>query len=53
MMFYEIVQERSAKIYQLHIKEVASLLEDIKDPPKQARKKLAQILKLNLITGNL
>ena len=33
--------------------EVAPLLEEIKDPERQARKTLEQILKLNLITGNL
>ena len=33
--------------------EVAPLLEDIKDPERQARKTLEQLLKLNLITGNL
>ena len=32
--------------------EVAPLLEDIKDPERQARKTLEQILKINLITGN-
>ena len=32
---------------------LAPLLEDIKDPERQARKTLEQLLKLNLITGNL
>ena len=32
---------------------LAPLLEDIKDPERQARKTLEQLIKLNLITGNL
>ena len=32
---------------------LAPLLEDIKDPERQARKTLEQLLKLNLISGDL
>ena len=32
---------------------LAPLLEDIKEPERQARKTLEQLIKLNLITGNL
>ena len=52
-MVYEIIKERSAKDLPTTYKEVAPLLEDIKDPERQARKTLEQLLKLNLITGNL
>ena len=52
-MVYEIVEERSAKDLPTNYKDVAPLLDDIKDPQRQARKILEQLLKLNLITGNL
>ena len=52
-MVHKIVKERSAKDLPTTYKEVAPLLEDIKDPERQARKTLEQLLKLNLITGNL
>ena len=52
-MVYEIIKERSAKDLPTTYKEVAPLLEDIKDPERQARKTLEQLIKLNLITGNL
>ena len=52
-MVYEIIKERSAKDLPTTYKEVAPLLEDIKDPERQARKTLEQLLKLNLITSNL
>ena len=37
-MVYEIIKERSAKDLPTTYKEVAPLLEDIKDPERQARK---------------
>ena len=52
-MVYDIVQERSAKDLPTTYKDVAALLEDIKDPERQARKTLTQLEKYNLITGNL
>ena len=52
-MVYEIIKERSAKDLPTTYKEVAPLLEDIKDPERQARKTLEQLLKLNLISGDL
>ena len=52
-MVYEIIKERSAKDIPTTYKEVTQLLEDIQDPERQARKTLEQLLKLNLITGNL
>ncbi len=52
-MVYEIIKERSAEYLPTTYKEVAPLLEDIKNPERQARKTLEQLLKLNLITGNL
>ena len=52
-MVYEIVQERSAKDLPTTYKDVAALLEDIKDPERQARKTLTQLEKYNLIIGNL
>ena len=52
-MVHQIVKERSAKDLPTTYKEVAPLLEDIKDPERQARKTLEQLLKLNLITGKL
>ena len=52
-MVFDIVKERSAKDLPTTYKDVAALLEDIKDPERQARKTLEQLLKLNLITGNL
>ena len=48
-----IIKERSAKDLTNTYKEVVPLLEDRKDPQRQARKTLEQIFKLNLITGNL
>ena len=47
-MVHQIVKERSAKDLPTTYKEVAPLLEDIKDPERQARKTLEQLLKLNL-----
>ena len=52
-MVYDIVQERSAKDLPTTYKDVAPLLEDIKDPERQARKTLTQLEKYNLIVGNL
>ena len=52
-MVHQIVKERSAKDLPTTYKEVARILEDIKDPERQARKTLEQLLKLNLITGKL
>ena len=52
-MVYDIVQERSAKDLPTTYKDVAALLEDIKDPERQARKTLTQLEKYNLIIGNL
>ena len=52
-MVHQIEKERSAKDLPTTYKEVAPLLEDIKDPERQARKTLEQLLKLNLITGKL
>ena len=52
-MVYEIIKERSAKDLPTTYKDVAPLLEDIKDPERQARKTLEQLLKLNLISGDL
>ena len=52
-MVYDIVQERSAKDLPTTYKDVAPLLEDIKDPERQARKTLTQLEKYNLIIGNL
>ena len=52
-MVFDIVKERSAKDLPTTYKEVAPLLEDIKDPERQARKTLEQLLKLNLISGDL
>ncbi len=51
--FYEIVEVRSAKDLPTTYKDVAALLEDIKDPERQARKTLTQLEKYNLIIGNL
>ena len=39
-MVYQIIKERSAKDLPTTYKEVAPLLEDIKDPERQARKTL-------------
>ena len=47
------VEERSSRDLPTTYKDAAPLLEDIKDPQRQARKTLEQLLKLNLITGNL
>ena len=52
-MVHEILKERSAKGLPTTYKEVAPLLEDIKAPERQARKTLEQLLKLNLISGDL
>ena len=52
-MVYDIVKERSAKDLPTTYKDVAALLEDIKDPERQARKTLTQLEKYNLIIGNL
>ena len=52
-LVYDIVQERSAKDLPTTYKDVAPLLEDIKDPERQARKTLTQLEKYNLIIGNL
>ena len=52
-MICEIIKERSAKDLPTTYKEVAPLLEDIKEPKRQSRKTLEQLLKLNLITSNL
>ena len=52
-MVYEIIKARSAKDLPTTYKDVAPLLEDIKNPERQARKTLEQILKFNLIIGNL
>ena len=40
MMVYEFIKERSAKDIPTTYKEVAPLLEVIKDPERQARKTL-------------
>ena len=47
------MKERSAKDLPTTYKDVAALLEDIKDPERQARKTLTQLEKYNLIIGNL
>ena len=52
-MVYGIITERSAQDLPTTYKEVAPLLEDIKDPERQARKTLTQLEKYNLIIGNL
>ena len=52
-MVYDIVQERLVKDLSTTYKDVAPLLEDIKDPERQARKTLTQLEKYNLIIGNL
>ena len=52
-LVYDIVQEISAKDLPTTYKDVAALLEDIKDPERQARKTLTQLEKYNLIIGNL
>ena len=52
-MVYETIKERSAKDLPTTYKDVAALLEDIKDPERQARKTLTQLEKYNLIIGNL
>ena len=52
-MVYDIVQERSAKDLPTTYKDVAPLLEDIKDPERQARKTLTQLEKHKLIIGDL
>ena len=51
-MVYDIVQERSAKDLPTTYKDVAPLLEDIKDPERQARKTLTQLENHKLIIGN-
>ena len=50
---YEIVEERSAKDLPTTYKDLAPLLEDIKDPERQARKTLTQLENHKLIIGNL
>ena len=52
-MVYDIVQERSAKDLPTTYKDVAALLEDIKDPERQARKTLTQLENHKLIIGDL
>ena len=49
---YDIVKERSAKDLPTTYKDVAALLEDIKDPERQARKTLTQLENHKLIIGN-
>ena len=51
-MVYDIVKERSAKDLPTTYKDVAALLEDIKDPERQARKTLTQLENHKLIIGN-
>ncbi len=51
-MVYDIVQERSVKDLPTTYKDVAPLLEDIKDPERQARKTLTQLENHKLIIGN-
>ena len=51
-LVYDIVQERSAKDLPTTYKDVAALLEDIKDPERQARKTLTQLENHKLIIGN-
>ena len=47
------MQERSAKDFPSTHKDVAALLEDIKDPERQALKTLTQLENHKLIIGNL
>ena len=47
------MQERSAKDLPTTYKDVAALLEDIKEPERQARKTLTQLENYKLIIGNL
>ena len=51
-MVYDIVQERLVKDLSTTYKDVAPLLEDIKDPERQARKTLTQLENHKLIIGN-
>ena len=52
-MVYEIIKERSAKDLPTTYKDVAALLEDIKDREIQARKTLTQLENHKLIIGDL
>jgi len=51
-MGYDIVQERSAKDLSTIYKDVAPLLEDIKEPEIQASKTLTQLENHKFMFGN-